>query len=816
MSSILQGLQLNELSNKKLGDYKIAAGADATAADKEGNYKRGDKRMSGIGKATKKEFANDTKKVKEDKWNPLTGGDYPTDYTSGDTTPSPAKFQAMLDYHGNNMNVIRALDDLYRNAQSGSYYDSTVRADRYLATIEFPRTGKTEKRYAKTKREAYEYAKGYNGVVTSIEKIDTQEDTSDLITLPVMLGIKDHKKKWMLQFPSEAYAQKWEFKHKNVAKILWDEQHSLYSPEPEAKPETEKDQEDDEPGKYGYDTETGKPLKKGEKSSRPQQGTRPQQASRPQQYHTSQQVGYTKPSKYNKDDVTDVEVKEDDLSLNRAVDSKGRTQQQWMQAVKQKFPDAKIMQSKMIDGPCQALLADGRKLSWTKVQQSVAEGEQRVDSLVTDALKVMRGSDFQIDPVKAIKTVLGDREYNSRRGFYSFYVKQLMDMYGQEGIAEGSEFGANYAEQLAQKVFNVKPKLASEDDVLNIGHKVATQDLMSQVRANYLFARDQDFPSDFVSAYYYLQKRNLNEFAPVGGDDREPDEEEILRQLAKMWWLGTEQEMAKAQKTLAAMGWEIGQDESGDDDAGVFVIRAGDEHGDSYIAFNHSDLEELNEAYNNYQANRTGFSRGQRDDERHDLDTTTQVWGLKINGKVWSKAGKSVTFTSKEAALNTRNAILKNRPDLEIGLVTKGGMAEEKQRLDPSCWKGYKKQGTKMKGDTRVNNCVPVKESSIMQGVTQLDEGWKEKLGAAALAGSMALGSAGAQARVTPDGQGGFTGGLKPTATVTAPSDNKPAAEAPKGFSKEYLQKAADPNRTGRYMISVEKAQELLKQGQGQ
>ena len=32
---------------------------------------------------------------------------------------------------------------------------------------------------------------------------------------------------------------------------------------------------------------------------------------------------------------------------------------------------------------------------------------------------------------------------------------------------------------------------------------------------------------------------------------------------------------------------------------------------------------------------------------------------------------------------------------------------EEKQRLDPKCWKGYKKQGTKMKGSVRVNNCVP-------------------------------------------------------------------------------------------------------------
>jgi hypothetical protein len=35
-------------------------------------------------------------------------------------------------------------------------------------------------------------------------------------------------------------------------------------------------------------------------------------------------------------------------------------------------------------------------------------------------------------------------------------------------------------------------------------------------------------------------------------------------------------------------------------------------------------------------------------------------------------------------------------------------MAESvKQRLDPSCWKGYHKAGTKVKGGTRVNNCVP-------------------------------------------------------------------------------------------------------------
>ena len=61
MSNILKGLQLNELSNEKLAKYKTAAATDAKKADSEGDYKRGDKRFSGIVKATKKQFANDEK-----------------------------------------------------------------------------------------------------------------------------------------------------------------------------------------------------------------------------------------------------------------------------------------------------------------------------------------------------------------------------------------------------------------------------------------------------------------------------------------------------------------------------------------------------------------------------------------------------------------------------------------------------------------------------------------------------------------------------------------------------------------------------------
>jgi hypothetical protein len=74
--------------------------------------------------------------------------------------------------------------------------------------------------------------------------------------------------------------------------------------------------------------------------------------------------------------------------------------------------------------------------AWKAHNKSVTESSQRVDSLVTDALKIMQGSEAS-DAVAALKTVLGDREYNSRRGYYNFYVRQLLDMSGQQGVAEG-------------------------------------------------------------------------------------------------------------------------------------------------------------------------------------------------------------------------------------------------------------------------------------------------------------------------------------------------------------------------------------------
>ena len=85
--------------------------------------------------------------------------------------------------------------------------------------------------------------------------------------------------------------------------------------------------------------------------------------------------------------------------------------------------------------------------------------------------------------------------------------------------------------------------------------------------------------------------KGLKEFADTGdGDNGGQDGEEILRRLAKQWWLGTEQDMIRAERTLASMGWEIGEDE-GYDNGGVFVVRAGDTNGKSYISWANEDLE---------------------------------------------------------------------------------------------------------------------------------------------------------------------------------------------------------------------------------
>jgi hypothetical protein len=64
-------VRLDELSPATLASYKKKAGAAATAADAAGDIKTGNKRFSGIVKATKKQFDQDAKGVTEGEKSPM-------------------------------------------------------------------------------------------------------------------------------------------------------------------------------------------------------------------------------------------------------------------------------------------------------------------------------------------------------------------------------------------------------------------------------------------------------------------------------------------------------------------------------------------------------------------------------------------------------------------------------------------------------------------------------------------------------------------------------------------------------------------------
>ena len=221
----------------------------------------------------------------------------------------------------------------------------------------------------------------------------------------------------------------------------------------------------------------------------------------------------------------------------------------------------------------------------------------------------------------------------------------------------------------------------------------------------------------------------LKEFAI---DDSDDGEEHKLRKYARMWYNGDDDIQHKVERVLDRMGWEIGEIES--EEGGAFVVQSGDEHGRSYIGFSPEDLSEgLNEDWNkvNHQDKTDGLSRKavkayRRENPGSKLQTavTTKPSKLKPGSKA-AKRRKSFCARmsgnkgpmKKPNGKPTPKALALRRWNCEsieemAQMIIEGEqmIAEMKQRLDPKCWKGKHKEGTKIKGGVRVNNCVPNKK----------------------------------------------------------------------------------------------------------
>ena len=102
-------------------------------------------------------------------------------------------------------------------------------------------------------------------------------------------------------------------------------------------------------------------------------------------------------------------------------------------------------------------------------------------------------------------------------------------------VAEGAEFGAYDYEQLAQKVFDQNPEISTDgsaDELMDIGYALAKQ-TFGDKSARYMF-RSEDFPSDFVSSYAFLQKQpqETNESDEDDDGGFEAIQSAIIRRIA--------------------------------------------------------------------------------------------------------------------------------------------------------------------------------------------------------------------------------------------------------------------------------------------
>lgn len=449
-----------------------------------------------------------------------------------------------------------------------------------------------------------------------------------------------------------------------------------------------------------------------------------------------------------------------------AVDDKGWTQRDWIDAVKRKFPGAKIIQSKMIDGPCQVTLPNGKTLHWAPAQ-GIAEGlnefvtpqataqdpglerEKDVDVIIFGRMP----QDFTfLEVIQALESVL-PREYppgssqNTQgipyspaerigqqifkhggavvttkplsiaqkvvKEFQAYGIKCRIDA---PGLEEGDNPWGNqgnfagdtpvnvggvsmkniqvgdtvrYLEQPAKVVAMSKDRKHSRITISK-GMGGVTQDVLTsdlqQLGRGMAEADEQPPAEPFKTGYPRVNNPKIlgtqNRAKSAYHPPAKPPIKKLDKPLPESTGSRYHEQLAQqlppglqSEDDILNAAWPMAVNDLGQKAAKYNFNYDEDFLGDLISAY-HSIQKSINEAGQNYHANRTGFTRGTRDPEGQDPQGSQQVWGLKINGNVWSKAGKDVTFTSKEAALKTRNAILKNRPDLEIGLVTRGGMTE--------------------------------------------------------------------------------------------------------------------------------------------
>ena len=128
-----------------------------------------------------------------------------------------------------------------------------------------------------------------------------------------------------------------------------------------------------------------------------------------------------------------------------------------------------------------------------------------------------------------------------------------------------------------------------------------------------------------------------------------------------------------------------------------------------YVPGSEKKIEKFNQAMSEfstmeYQDRMAGVGMG-----NYVVDETKRMSAAVKLQRAWDRerAKSSASYERERMRRELELIAGRNKPQEE---PKKEKDVDEDQRLDPKCWKGYRKQGTKMKGGTRVNNCVKVGE----------------------------------------------------------------------------------------------------------
>jgi hypothetical protein len=207
----------------------------------------------------------------------------------------------------------------------------------------------------------------------------------------------------------------------------------------------------------------------------------------------------------------------------------------------------------------------------------------------------------------------------------------------QGDVKHKKPLAESYAEDLAKQVFTANPNIKDENAVLDAAWPIAVKDLGNK-RAMSVFNYDEDFPSDLVSVYGWLQK---DQQSMAEGFNGEYDDEAgmahtnlLTSARAVMGLLKTiddkdnlpewvQEKIAKAEMMLVGV-WDYLQSQK---EQGI------DPQQDANEAYGRYDRRDAYQR--DYDSSVSGMDRGNnhRDDERHDLDPTD--WYIVKDGKMF-------------------------------------------------------------------------------------------------------------------------------------------------------------------------------------